>query len=311
MKISRQFVSLAIGFALVATGAVSLSSCGGDDTLSGPGGSIQAAAAGVAAGVFLNGGKGMNLNLKPTETPNISGLSISGFNAGASLGTSANDPLDACTTVSPTTIVDADGDGIAKEKTYVYDCRDVLSQDGFATTAIGRISITDYDDTKDHMEGGYRYDIEYEGSGVKLPDYDLRYSHRGFFDARKMGASYVYTSQFSAGFSGKERDDNYDVTYRSNYKTVFTPDDSANPWATGKTQFTGFFGIEGKMNGKDYTFNVSWEMGSTELVYDWQTCNYYKSGKMWWIDGAGQRFEITYNCTNFQTTFQGQNVTLE
>lgn len=309
MKISRQTLQIVAGSMLVAMTAVSLSSCGGDDTLSGAGGSLQASQAAAVAGMFMTGSMGLNLNLKPTESPSLAQLGISGFSAGASVGTSVADPLANCTTITPSTVVDADSDGIAKEKNYVYDCNDILLLDGFNVKSVGKISVKDYDDTKGHLEGGYRYEMEYQGASQKLPDYDTTYSHKGFFDGRRMGNSYVYQSEFTAGFAGSERGDKYDLKWRSNYSTTYTPEDLNDLWGAGRVQFAGYFGVEGRVNGQDFAeFNVAWELSTQDLVYDWANCNVFKSGKMFWTDGSGQRFEVQYNCSNYKMYFQGQEI---
>ncbi|MBX3019403.1 MAG: hypothetical protein KF767_16065 [Bdellovibrionaceae bacterium] len=315
MKISRQFLTLSTSLVLVGAGALSLSSCGGDDSLSGAGGSMKAASAGAAAAIFLAGNQGINLEMKPDSAPNLTQLGMQGTSF-QSVAAEEEDPFKDCASKSPANPKDDDGDGIPLEFTREYDCTDITVQGGYVYSAQGKFTIIDLNDKdKRYMEGGYRYEIDYKGKyeNPTFP-YTNTYSHQGFYDSRVVGNSYVFKSEFSAGFAGEVKGFPFEGKWRSNYQTVWTPDDANNKWVSGKVAFSGFIALEGNFSHEDEeNYNVAWEIGSNGLEYAYgapSNCTYYKTGTMWWIDGAGQKYEIQYNCNSRKVLFQGQEVSL-
>lgn len=319
MKISRQSITLATSLALVAAGTLSLSSCGGDDSLSGAGGTVQASAMGAAAAIFLGGNRGIDLEMNPsTSTPNLGQMGIMGLPSFFTPLAEEQNPFESCSSSSPAQTVDDDQDNIPKIFTQSYDCADITMGDVYTYSAKGEIKIQDLDDTKKYTEGGYRYDIDYSGTYTNAGfPYTNTYKHVGFFESRVVGGSFVYKSEFSAGFGGEVKGFPFEGRWQSNYETVYTPEDVSAPWNQGKVSFNGYIALQGNFSHEPEdqgNYDVAWELSSNGLEYDWRSpggCSTYKAGSLTWKDGEGKRLVIEYNCTSRKIFYQGQEISLQ
>lgn len=311
MKIPKIVTHVATGSLVAALAVFGLSSCGGDEDVNSASGSTSASLAPAIVGMFTAGQFGINVNQAPDTIPSFTKLGFKGSTSGLSVQASAVDPLADCQKSSPDTVVDADGDGIALEKNYEADCTNVLMNDGFTFTLKSKMVIRDLDDTVRYTAGGYSFDIDYEGSTLKVPQYDFSWNHRGHFSAIPGPTSFTVSSKYSAGFSGREREDYWDFTWKSNYSMVYTPLDMSAPYVAGAVKYSGFVGIEGNLVPEQLEkFVVAFQLDSVDLIYDYANCSYYKSGSLYWTDGAGQKVESRYHCSGFDTYFEGQKIDL-
>lgn len=289
--------------ALATVTLLALTGCGGDDSLSAAGGSVATSAQALAA---FNGSINNELSriLISTNAP-----TLRQGNAGAALFSDIGiyGIYDACTTVNPASRVDVDGDGIAKEKTYTYNCNNIVDS-GSTYNLVGTESVVDLDDTKANVKGGYRYNHDFVFSYAQATgsNYNL---HRGFTEVVPSATSLTYAMEYEGVTNDTRTGMKADVTTRTNWRSVYTPVDMANPTASGTVVVSGFYSLvgtsENQANWGD--MNVAFEVSSSGLTYDAGAgCNKsFQSGSLTFTDGSGNRLVFDYACTSGTVKYNG------
>lgn len=289
--------------------AAALTSCGGQGALTGPGGQANAAQMGQALTQINNSLGSFAFDATPT-VPNVGGAGGQTVTPSA-VGVRMMGAFDSCITETPDPTVDADADGIAKTKTYNYNCNNI-GDSGYTYNIGGKVNITDLDDTKKYMLGGYRFDMETTFSSKGPGGYAGDWADRGYFEFKKVGSAYVYDSDFRSAGSGVEHGDTYEVTYQGTWKHKVTPDSTAtNVWDKGSIDFEGFFELKGTFGSGLPLFGVVFEMNSDSLKYDYTgACTTYQSGSITFADGSGNKTVVTYACTSASATYNGTAITI-
>ena len=224
-----------------------------------------------------------------------------------------------CYSVTPATIVDADGDSIAVEKTYTYDCEDefvtdtTYSQKGFLT-------VKDKDDTVAGLLGGVRVDFgvsafrHVDGSGNETNN-----TFNGFWDYSFANGILTSEAEFSGSYyfnsSSNDYENDFSYTYDWTYQMI--PDDEANVFTSGQIEFNGEFVMEGKfvieVDNKHQDYEEGrWKISyySEDLTYDTTCTKYYNTGSFKMEDGSGSIYEIKFMCTTAEFYINGEKSTL-
>ncbi len=211
-----------------------------------------------------------------------------------------------CETVTPTTPVDADGDGIAKTKTSTFDCSSTAGPDGTYTRK-GSYTIADLDDTVSGMLGGMRADFNLTNFEYTSTAGDLsKGSHVGYWLFKSDGAGgMTSTSKYSGSTYSKYTNysDYDDYTFGYDWSWALKPDNTSAPFETGTQTFTGNFTMSGKFTLEEDgersqqtgSFSVTYK--SVDLKYDRNCAKYYKSGSIVVDDYNGQSIEVRYACS--------------
>lgn len=290
-------------FTLLLTISLGFVSCGGGLSTSGK---LSAEQAPTVVNQFKQSLAAIKLGSAPSmATGAPTGVTTSSVSA---LTTS---PLDACMSSTPTTTVDADGDGIAATKKYIFNCNDVLDS-GYYRTYKGTILVEDTDDTKKWALGGYRFTYDASFSSVSSTHKDST-ELSGYWDLEKQGSSYVYNADFTSKFY--ESNPGYDVQdylYRGQWNIVITPTSESTPWTAGTQKINGNYQFDGQLsmetapgNYKTVNGSVVLSYKSQNLVYKSTCAQFYESGSIALNDASGNKIVITYSCTTSSTTYNG------
>lgn len=301
----NRLFKMAMACALVAGLALTTTSCGGV-----PAEPLTTTSIGVVMGQFKTALDGL-----PTSN-NTPTMPVSGFTTSSNVETMAID----CETVSPTLLVDADGDGIAATKTGTFDCVDTVSGSN-SYTRKGTITVKDKDDTVDGVLGGLR--VEFAISKFNSKDLtnnnEYEYSYNGYLDYKGDGNGAISsTSDFTGSTKYKSSNYNNDYTYNYVWDWSVTPTDGSNTWTGGgKINFSGSFSLSGsfvyEVNGvhsqKSGSFVVKYN--SKDLVYGVGACTkFYESGSIFVSDSMGTNMEIRYSCNTAKFFVNGVESTL-
>lgn len=282
---------------LVLTALLVLGSCGGNggqplDATSGPL---------VLAGLTT----ALNNLPKSNTVPSlpVGGISTSAVRAMAT----------ACEQVAPAVPVDSDADGIAKIKTYTFDCTDSVSGES-SFSRKGSVEIQDLDETVAGMIGGIRVDFALE----KFDYTDLTtnrsfgFSYNGFWNYLKQGSALVSSSEFkgTVGYETAASTKN-NFSFEYTWDWVMTPDNESTPWTTGKTEFKGTYKMDGQFaiedsGGHHKQHEGTWVIDyySKDMTYDSTCAKWYKSGTLNLSDGAN-KISIEFSCSTAKLYVNG------
>lgn len=226
-------------------------------------------------------------------------------------------PLAAgCETISPTPLVDLDGDQIAAKKVSTFNCTSQI--DGTSSvTRIGTITITDKDETKKGLLGGVRIDFA-------VPTFDsvevatgkeYKYSYQGYWDYSANGTGFASKFDFT-GYT-KYASDTFknDYTYQYVGEMTVTPSSGTLAWGTSDVnfQFKGTFSLFGDFaaeqnnirSQKTGSFVVNYY--SKDMIYASSGCSKaWRSGSYFLEDSQGTLLEIRYECNSAQLYVNGQ-----
>lgn len=245
------------------------------------------------------GGLGQALQKLPSSNTTPT-LPVSGVT------TSAVSPLAiSCETVSPSTLVDADSDGIAATKTSTFDCTDFTSG-ADRLTRQGSVTVTDKNEAVAGVQGGLK--VEFNVTKFNLVDSSgklFENSYVGYWEYTGGSGGQVSST---ADFSGlvKYESSAYSNNYTYNYTWVWalTPTNGSNPWVAGQVSISGAFILSGDFVYEDSNGNRSQQTGSfainyytQNLKYDSTCSKFYQSGSFFVSDGNGTLMEIRYACT--------------
>lgn len=295
--------------------ALALTSCGGDtDALTSASGQVSSAEAlsvlGYTAGGNLASFQALSLNFAaPTTVDGASGSSPTAANW-----------YDTCSTRTPNPGVDADADGIAKEKTYTYNCNNVV--DGTTTyNMVGTEYFLDGDDTKSIELGGYSqgFDFSFSYQTTGTTGVSSNY-HKGSRAYTPSSTQLTYNQTYT-----------YDVTdtrataisakLRSSWNAVYTPTNMASPLTGGTASISGFYGLTGTNAnsapaGWSGTIDVVFQVSSSNLVYD-SSCQLlagfaggakFRSGTITMVDGVGNLMVWEFACDSATVKFNGSTI---
>jgi len=283
--------------AMMLLGSSALLSCGG----------VPSEPLDATTGAFVLGNFGTSLNTLPTSNT-VPALPITGVTT-SSIGLKA---VSSCESVTPTTTVDADNDGIAASKKYIYDCTDVVDN-GYSYTRKGSVEIKDMDETKVGMFGGLRVDFAvpvFKSIDLSTGN-PFEYSYSGFWDYKNSGGSLVSASEFTG--STKYKNNNYenDYQYTSTWNYKLTPTNEATPWNEGSIEIEGSYQLTGNfVYENDQGTHAQREGGwlitykTKDLVYSNTCAKFYKSGSFV-IEDSSNKIEVVYNCSTAKLYVNG------
>lgn len=243
---------------------------------------------------------------------------------GGAVSTSAIAPqatgFGTCYKSTPTSPVDADGDGVALKKSYIFDCTD-LNVSGTTYTHKGSFTSQDLDDTKAGAAGGYQYDYNMtEWTSVDSSQNKYRYSYVGTANFKQVGSTFVYKNDFSGTYYYKSAVPYHGITAATDYKyrhvwdSTWIPDSAGSPWTMATHNFTGRYEMSGtflsEVGGNHKLYDGAVVMNFTGKSLRYQTgCSVgYQSGDVTMDDGFGNILKITYLCSSVTITMNGQKV---
>lgn len=234
-------------------------------------------------------------------------VTMSGVNA-SSLSTKSL----GCYTVNPDPAVDADGDGIALEKTYTINCTKFA--DGTSSlTQKGTIVFKDLDDTVDGVFGGMRAEYNVPVMSIETDGLKYNYSHVGFWEYVNKNGSLISTSQYTGSNAYEVHGFKNNYSYTQDWNYTMTPDDvtPANAFTKGTITMSGSFKMTGdfviEVDSKHQQYNGTWVISysSKDLTYDNSCATYYKSGSIV-ISDSSNKMEIKYDCTSSKLYVNGK-----
>lgn len=293
-------IRMIIRSGLVVAVAAGITSCIGG---SGAGQPVTGAAIGnVMSTVATN-----VLNKLPTSNtapnPPATGVGLSWRRDGGSVYASV---AADCETMTPSTPTDADADGIALQKSSVFNCTDQISG-GNSLTRKGSMTVRDLNDAVAGVAGGMSVDFNITQFDYVDNTSGTHYTNSfvGNWKFSGLSGSTLTSSSEFGGHTGIDQtsgiDVDYDYTYTWNWTQ--TPDNTAAPWNTGKTAFEGMFRMSGLFDIEDHSGNHTQGTGSYKvkyysqnLQYDTACAKWYRSGSVFINDYNNSTFEIRYNC---------------
>lgn len=221
------------------------------------------------------------------------------------------DVFAGCTTTTPETATDADGDAIAANLTKTFSCSGVAGARATTYNLSGTASEADKDDA--NALAGYRYEFDMEGSHTSSRSGLESYTYSGFFDLALNGTAYAYTSNYQS--IGEYTDDTLGATATwisgSTWNHTLTPD--TDP-ATGTITLGGYWGYGVEISGNfpsatatDFVLAVA----SEGLKYKKASCtSFYNAGTVTLTDGDGNILKYTYkaDCTSPTVTYNDKAI---
>lgn len=307
-KLSTFFVMAFLGFGL--------SSCGGEAELAGPEGQITSTAMAtvLASTAFTD----FSAAVLPKATGAISlPFSSSPGNVGQFDGTSVR-PLaanyTACTSSTGSTTDGTDADSIPLSFSQVFSCNGI--DNGFGTsTFTGSYSVTDKDDTKYGILGGFRFDADFTFADNMSHEVNEG-SFGGYWDVTVGSTTITSANNYramvgSTPTSGTPPASKYSMS--SKFDVVYTPANMALPWAAGSISLNGFYRLSGVIYdgvSTQHDLAVAFEISTSGLTYNRTDCpaGGYKDGSMTFTDGAGNRLVFSYNSCTLTRQFNGQSI---
>ncbi len=291
--------------AFIACAGLGLASCGGESELSEAGGSIDQAT--LTMLLTTTAFSDLTSSIVPSGTGSIS-LPVPGLPSGVGslglgkLGTMAGQAdFGTCTVTSGAKTDGVDGDGVPASYREEFNCFGING----TSDLTGFMQMTDYDDTKHGVAGGYLFEFDIT--------YNDRFGHennfgvwRGTWGVTTSATQISMTSTYSseAGSIPTADPDNAERwKVQNNHSTVYTPTDMASPWQAGAMTFSGYSRFSGRLYSQAqatvYPLDVTFRVESSNLTYDRTACpgSFFKDGSFTFSDGAGNRFTYTYvNC---------------
>lgn len=223
----------------------------------------------------------------------------------------AVDAFDACTTVTPTTSVDNDADGIAASKTTTFNCYGVTLPGHEPADRVGTFVVSD-DDTKSVNDGGeytMTYDVEFSST-----DYSSLWN--GEHGLRNENGNLRFYGRYLATFEERGAQGGYE----SNYEQFMVPTDPVDPFAAGTMEINGFHRLilVGPVTIDNVTRDVDWDitfgMTSGGLEYEdtgQSGCiTFFKAGYWEFQDSAQNSIRYDYSCTSIIYTFNGTQISV-
>lgn len=210
---------------------------------------------------------------------------------------------DACTTKTPATATDADGDGISTQ-TRVYNCSNVQDS-GSTINATGTVTVTDEDDNNAASGWSYVYDNVVGGytNGANSENYNYSGNYKM---TRGSDGNWAYTGNYKS--NGTNVNNGVTNTYISGgtWSDVVIPDSATNPDYTGAVTVSGYYAATFTVSGTPQQYVFS--MQSSGLLYDHTCSAYYKQGSYTFTDAAGNTVVITYNCSSSVVKYNGSAI---
>ncbi|MCB0377512.1 MAG: hypothetical protein KDD33_03385 [Bdellovibrionales bacterium] len=277
-----------------------LSSCGG--AVIGPTAASGAITSTTEAQTVKTGFDALLARITPANLQSPGNIATVPGVTTSAISPKAASAFDACTTITPTTAVDADGDGVAASKKYEYNCIGVAEPGHPAENRLGTITISD-DDTVPASQGGaysFAYDVQFSSSHYQS-------TWEGEFSLTRDQGKLTYGSRFKAFFSESD----YAGTWESNYTYELNPTDPASPWDAGTAAMSGFYRLQasGTVSNQHVDYDYTWEMSSGNLEYE-QTgtsgcVNYYKNGYIQFKDAGNNLIRYEFTCSAVSYSLNG------
>lgn len=222
-----------------------------------------------------------------------------------------DDVFASCTTTTPETATDADGDKIAAALTKTYSCSGVAGTRSTTYNLSGTASETDKDDA--NALAGYRYEFDMEGSHESSRSNSESYTYAGFFDLTLNGTAYAFTSNYQS--VGQNTDSSMGATATwtagSTWNHTITPD--TDP-ATGTATMGGYWGYKVEVSGSfpsvsatDFVLAVA----SESLKYKKDSCtSFFNGGMVTLTDGDGNVLKYVFkaDCGTPTVTFNDKAI---
>ncbi len=221
-------------------------------------------------------------------------------------------PYDACTTITPSNLVDNDGDGLVAKKVITYDCRGIVIPNHAPSNRIGTFILTD-DDTVSLADAG-AYSMEYD---VEFSSDDGYFSQwNGEYSLTRPRGNVLFSSRFLTTF---EEPDGTRGGYESNYTNLQIPNDVNAPYDAGSKELEGFHRLilKGDVTIDQQTVSVDWDFTfeiSGEIEYELQQqsgcVSYYKSGYLQFHDFSRNVIRYDYTCTSVVYSYNGNQISI-
>ena len=303
-----------VAFACATGLSFGLVSCGGESELSGAGGQIDATTMAQLLGTTAI--TDMMAAIVPTGTGDVT-LPVQGLPGGigtfSAFKTQAA-TFDACTTTTGSKTTDADTDGVPASYREEYNCSGVSTGAG-VSNLLGHMQVTDSDDTKYGLRGGYNFDFDITYEDVM--SHETNYGNwGGTWGASFSGSTYTMASKYFYEAGSTPSDGSPTSAWKASHQftSSYTADDVAQPWESGTMSMNGFSRFSGSLYdqamGQSYTLDVTFKIEANGLVYDRTACtdDFFKDGTLTFTDGSGNVFKYEYsNCTATRT-FNGTSI---
>lgn len=296
--------------AFCAISFLGLASCGGGVGPTAASGSVTKAQAIAMQSKLDDMVTAMGANITSAPTMGSEG-GVTASSVANGLSAQSLDFYGGCRTITPNPTVDADGDHIAKEKNYTYNCTDIIGESNNKFSQYGTAEIRDLNDNVKTEDGGgysYKYDM-------RMEDEDNKRDWKGEFSLVATSTSWDYTSVFR--FHNYQIQSNVpdDYTWESNYKSSYKFDDIQKPWDKGRMKVEGFYRVKMYkiINGQTIDTDVTFHVRNQDVAYE-KTPNssgctrYFYDGKMIFTDGAGNTIQYVFHCTSTDYFFNGEKI---
>ncbi len=214
------------------------------------------------------------------------------------LGVAGIQPQASCTTTSPASPVDADGDGWYASATVTYDCS--YSGGGVTTTITGSVTEQDKNDGD-----------PYSGTKATVKDLKIAVSDSSGTSSITENLSWNLTKN-APGAYALSYDFRLDVTDPSSGNASFevqgTPTYTADS-GTSNPFDAGTFTFDGKVTFQDSDGTYELTRKSSGGVHYSSTCGGFDSGTVNYHDNSNNTMTITYTgCNTISLTYNGSTV---
>jgi hypothetical protein len=272
----------------------------------GGGGAVTASSAPAVLNSFTSAMSQLPRGNRASTLPSLGG------GGGVTVSSISTRVAPSCYDVSAS--VDGDIDGIALLKIYTFNCNN-NSDGAFIYNQTGTFKVIDKDDAVAGIKGGYRFEFNMPKWFFK--DVSTGFtgggSHKGFWE----GSGTDTSSHFTSDYTGRNYyEGNYaslgnfstDYTFSHKFDLIYTHNSTAAGvnWSAGTMNGKGTFSWSGtfvteslggdhKLKSGDAT--MTWQ--AIDVTFDSVACpaNWYKSGKIIFTDGGGNKMEQVYGCT--------------
>jgi hypothetical protein len=250
---------------------------------------------------------------------------VSGPAGGISASAIRPSAAASCYSDSPTTLTDADTDGIALTKTTTIDCSD-FSFSGYTLSQKGFFKVTDLDDTIKGTKGGYKYEFNmptwyWKSNATGLVTGG---SHIGSWTTTGTDTSTRFLAKYDGRYYGEidltsqgQGKSAIDFTYVYSTDVNFTHDAVAATavWSAGTMNGSGSYALNGTFFNESRTGTQEKVVGSgtvtwvaTNLAFASTCTKFYKSGNFNLTDIGGNVVRIDFACTEMSVYLNGSKV---
>ncbi len=206
---------------------------------------------------------------------------------------------DDCTTATPATRVDADGDGIKAVMNLSINCTGIRSS-GYTYNWVGTNNMRDTDDTNSY--GGFAQDFNWifshrSDDGTNSENY----AHQGSFAYTLSTSVHSYVGLYN--YTGTNTYNGTNTNYTGGANFNFTWTDTGTFPSNGTASLQGFYKFNVTENSVVSTYIV--RISSTDLTYNSGCSQFYNTGSVTFTDASNNAIKYTYGCTTVTKTYNG------